>query len=41
MKSLIILTLLACPVAQDDMTDIWNLPPLEIENGRFSTDWDT
>ena len=41
MKSLIILTLLACPVAQDDMTDIWNLPPLEIESGRFSTDWDT
>jgi len=41
MKSLIILTLPACPVAQDDMTDIWNLPPLEIENGRFSTDWDT
>ena len=43
MYQLILSTLLLAPLMPDRTAapDIWNLPSLEIESGRFTPDWDT
>ena len=29
-----------CTAKAQDAVDIWNLPPLNVEQGRYTTDWD-
>ena len=37
--SVILLTLICPSMKAQDSIDIWNLPPLSIEQGRYTTDW--
>ena len=37
--SVILLTLVLPSIKSQDSIDIWSLPPLSIEQGRFTTDW--
>jgi len=31
---------ITCTAKAQDAVDIWNLPPLNVEQGRYTTDWD-
>ena len=35
----VVLVLTAVETAAQDSVDIWNLPPLSIEQGRYTADW--
>ena len=39
--AVIVVTITIAVTKAQDTIDLWNLPPLSIEHGRYTTDWDS